>query len=189
MCPPRGTRSGNSYPVAKTSRRQWMREPSVPNAVTPVFLASRSAISTGAKIIAPRAAAALRSAIVDLRGLITKLPNDKMAACPEMPKRDRRDFLSKYKLARPAERRASCSLERSSLFRRLGAVLRKTIFDIYAAMPSSWNTPRMAARSAFGLWAPRLGLSSWAAASSGLMALSLRTTRAVIALRPAGPAS
>jgi putative ABC transport system substrate-binding protein len=33
-------------------------------------------------------------------------------------------------------------------FRRLGAVLRKTIFDIYAAMPSSWNTPRMAARSA-----------------------------------------
>jgi hypothetical protein len=32
--------------------------------------------------------------------------------------------------------------------RRLGAVLRKTIFDIYAAMPSSWNTPRMAARSA-----------------------------------------
>jgi hypothetical protein len=24
--------------------------------------------------------------------------------------------------------------------RRLGAVLRKTIFDIYAAMPSSWNT-------------------------------------------------
>jgi hypothetical protein len=33
-------------------------------------------------------------------------------------------------------------------FRRLGAVFRKTIFDIYAAMPSSWNTPRMAARSA-----------------------------------------
>src|SRR5262249_7752599 len=34
-------------------------------------------------------------------------------------------------------------------FRRLGAVLRKTIFDnIYAAMPSSWNTPRMAVRSA-----------------------------------------
>jgi transposase len=33
-------------------------------------------------------------------------------------------------------------------FRRLGAVLRKTIFDSYAAMPSSWNTPRMAARSA-----------------------------------------
>jgi hypothetical protein len=32
--------------------------------------------------------------------------------------------------------------------RRLGAVLRKTIFDIYAAMPSSWNTPRMAVRSA-----------------------------------------
>ena len=32
--------------------------------------------------------------------------------------------------------------------RRLGAVLRKEIFDIYAAMPSSWNTPRMAARSA-----------------------------------------
>jgi len=32
--------------------------------------------------------------------------------------------------------------------RRLGAVHRKTIFDIYAAMPSSWNTPRMAVRSA-----------------------------------------
>jgi hypothetical protein len=29
--------------------------------------------------------------------------------------------------------------------RRLGAVLRKEIFDIYAAIPSSWNTPRMAA--------------------------------------------
>ena len=25
----------------------------------------------------------------------------------------------------------------------------KTIFDIYAAMPSSWNTPRMACRSAW----------------------------------------
>jgi hypothetical protein len=35
-----------------------------------------------------------------------------------------------------------------SLVRPLGAVLRKTIFDIYAAMPSSWNTPRMAVRSA-----------------------------------------
>jgi uncharacterized repeat protein (TIGR03803 family) len=34
------------------------------------------------------------------------------------------------------------------VFRRLGAVLRKTIFDIYAAMPSSWNAPRMAVRSA-----------------------------------------
>ena len=33
--------------------------------------------------------------------------------------------------------------------RRLGAALRKTIFDIYAAMPSSWNTPRMACRSAW----------------------------------------
>jgi hypothetical protein len=34
------------------------------------------------------------------------------------------------------------------VLRPLGAVLRKTIFDIYAAMPSSWNTPRMAVRSA-----------------------------------------
>jgi hypothetical protein len=42
--------------------------------------------------------------------------------------------------------RHSCAGEPA--FRRLGAVLRKTIFDIYAAMPSSWNTPRMAARSA-----------------------------------------
>ena len=32
--------------------------------------------------------------------------------------------------------------------RRLGAALRKTIFDMYAAMPSSWNTPRIACRSA-----------------------------------------
>ena len=30
-------------------------------------------------------------------------------------------------------------------YRRLGAVLRKEIFDIYAAIPSSWNTRRMAA--------------------------------------------
>jgi hypothetical protein len=45
---------------------------------------------------------------------------------------------------RKRDRSGSSSLN----VRRLGAVLRKTIFDIYAAMPSSWNTPRMAARSA-----------------------------------------
>src|SRR6478736_6822569 len=49
--------------------------------------------------------------------------------------------------------------------------------------------PTRRASSGVGLWAPRLGLRFWAAVSSGLMALSLRTTRAVIALRPAGPAS
>jgi hypothetical protein len=42
----------------------------------------------------------------------------------------------------------ACSIARLAV-RRLGAALRKTIFDIYAAMPSSWNTPRMACRSAW----------------------------------------
>jgi ABC-type uncharacterized transport system substrate-binding protein len=32
--------------------------------------------------------------------------------------------------------------------RRLGAAHRKKLFDAYAAMPSSWNTPRMANRTA-----------------------------------------
>jgi transposase len=34
----------------------------------------------------------------------------------------------------------------STAIRRLGVLLRKQIFDVYAAMPSSWNTPRMAVR-------------------------------------------
>ncbi len=33
-------------------------------------------------------------------------------------------------------------------FRRLTTQHRKKIFDIYAAMPSSWNTPRIADRTA-----------------------------------------
>jgi hypothetical protein len=32
---------------------------------------------------------------------------------------------------------------------RLRAALRKILFDVYAAMPSSWNTPRMAARTSW----------------------------------------
>jgi hypothetical protein len=49
---------------------------------------------------------------------------------------------------------ASCAMgdarerpARAHRVRRLGTVHRKTIFDIYAAMPSSWNTPRMAVRA------------------------------------------
>jgi transposase-like protein len=42
------------------------------------------------------------------------------------------------------------------------------------------------ARRRLGLRAPRRGLSPWAPARSGLMALSLRMISAVIALRPAG---
>jgi GAF domain-containing protein len=53
----------------------------------------------------------------------------------------------RYVAANPAFQRMTGYTE-AELFRRLTTQHRKKIFDIYAAMPSSWNTPRIADRTA-----------------------------------------